>query len=76
MLIRLLSYLIFWLLMTLIILGSILVIVCLYLPFVAIKAAGMGLSGKLAGTNPESSLPAHKDAQDPAVRPADEQSGR
>lgn len=46
---RILSYILFWLLMILIILGSILVVFGLYLPFVAIKAVIMGLCGKIGG---------------------------
>ena len=43
---KLLCYLIFFLLETLIILGSIVVVVCLYLPFVALKGVVMTVTGK------------------------------
>ena len=76
MLPRILSYIVFWLLMTLIILGSILIVMGLYLPLVAIKAVAMGLSGKLSAGPDESSPSAHKDAPDPAVHPVDRQSSR
>lgn len=73
---RILSYILFWLLMTLIILGSILVVFGLYLPFVAIKAVIMGLCGKIGGATRATSPPAHKGAQDPTVHPADPHSSR
>ena len=44
---KLLCYLIFIVLETLIILGSIVVVVCLYLPFVALKAVLMTATGKV-----------------------------
>lgn len=43
---RILSYLIFTILMTCIISGSLILIVTLYLPFVALKAVVFTLSGK------------------------------
>ena len=43
---KLLCYLVFFLLETLIILGSIVVVVCLYLPFVALKGVVMTVTGK------------------------------
>ena len=42
----LLCYLIFTVVETLIILGSIVVVLCLYLPFVALKGTVMTLTGK------------------------------
>ena len=46
MAIKLLSYLLFFLIETVIILGSILVVVCLYLPFVVIKGLVLTATGK------------------------------
>lgn len=43
---KLLCYLIFFLLETLIVLGSIVVVVCLYLPFVVLKALVQLVTGK------------------------------
>jgi hypothetical protein len=43
---KVLCYLIFFILETLIILGSIVVVVCLYLPFVVIKAIVMTATGR------------------------------
>lgn len=43
---KILCYLIFFVLESLIILGSLVVVVCLYLPFVAIKGVLMTLIGK------------------------------
>jgi len=43
---KLLCYLIFFLLETLIILGSIVVVVCFYLPFVVLKGVVMTVTGK------------------------------
>ena len=43
---KLLCYLIFFVLETLIILGSIVVVVCLYLPFVALKGIAMTVTGR------------------------------
>lgn len=51
MAIKLLCYLIFALLETLIILGSVVVVICLYLPFVAIKGVILAVLGK-ASTKP------------------------
>lgn len=44
---RILSYLVFAILMTVIIIGSILVVTVLYLPYVVAKAIFMAVSGKL-----------------------------
>ena len=76
MLPRILSYIIFWSLMTLIILGSILVVSCLYLPFVVIKALCLGLSGKIGKATNASDPSAHRGAPDPAARPADQHPSR
>ena len=43
---KLLCYLIFWMLESLIILGSFAFVVCLYFPFVVLKAAAMTATGK------------------------------
>ena len=49
---KVLCYLLFLVIETLIISGSIVVVVCLYLPFVALKAIVLGLQGKaVAKTN-------------------------
>lgn len=43
---KLLCYLIFFILETLIILGSVVVVICLYLPFVVLKGVWMTVTGK------------------------------
>ena len=57
MLAKLLCYLIFILIETVIILGSIVVVLCYYLPMVALKGVAQSLSGKasLRTEKPESS---------------------
>lgn len=47
---KLLCYLIFLLIETLIISGSVVVVVCFYLPFVAIKGIVLALRGKATAT--------------------------
>lgn len=49
---RLISQLIFWVLMIVLITGAAFVVVFLYLPFVALKALYLGLSGKLGRHGP------------------------
>jgi len=49
---KLLCYLIFFMLETLIVLGSIVVVVCLYLPFVALKAIVLTAMGKASSKAP------------------------
>jgi hypothetical protein len=56
---KLLCYLIFLVLETLIILGSIVVVLCLYLPFVALKGAWLTATGKVTprvGAEPSPSV--------------------
>jgi hypothetical protein len=57
---KVLCYLMFFILETLIILGSIVVVVCLYLPFVVLKALVMTVTGKVTPrTRPAPSLPSN-----------------
>ncbi|MHC5064434.1 MAG: hypothetical protein ACYTG5_10725 [Planctomycetota bacterium] len=54
---RILSHIVFWLLMTFIILGSTLVVLLLYLPFVGAKAVFMAVGGKLSQKPDGTALP-------------------
>ena len=47
MLARLLATAVFWLLMAVLIPGAVVVVFCLYLPFVALKGVWLKLSGRL-----------------------------
>lgn len=45
---RIASWIVFVVLMTFVIAGSLVVVVCLYLPYVALKAVYMGIRGKVS----------------------------
>ncbi|MBK8978010.1 MAG: hypothetical protein IPM29_19055 [Planctomycetes bacterium] len=44
---RILSTIAFWILMTMLIAGGVVVVCCLYLPFVALKAAYLAVTGRI-----------------------------
>lgn len=44
---RILSTIVFWLLMAVLIPGAVVVVVCAYLPFVVLKAAWLAVTGRL-----------------------------
>lgn len=67
MIARILSTVIFWILMTGIILGSIVVVVCFYFPFVALKAAWLTVTGRLSEAIGEGDVPDEGDVARPHI---------